>query len=200
VAGARRLLGRLNGGSAAPERGPARIAGLLAQRLHLLDCALAGLAVGEAGDAFLRVTADGDDPDAVLFAGRLAAMYRGWAQRRGMQLEELGPELLGVSGFGAWPLLRREAGLHTLERPRSGRGFDRVATRVVAAPQPDEPRAADAAGRRDQAERALAATVPRAAVVRRYREAPSPLVRDAAGWRTGRLDRVLAGDFDLFKA
>ena len=32
-------------------------------------------------------------------------------------------------------------------------------------------------------------------VVRRYREEPAPLVRD---YRTGRLDRVLAGDFDLF--
>jgi hypothetical protein len=34
--------------------------------------------------------------------------------------------------------------------------------------------------------------------VRRYREQPSPLVRDSArGWRSGRLDRVLDGDFDL---
>jgi ATP-dependent Clp protease ATP-binding subunit ClpC len=39
----------------------------------------------------------------------------------------------------------------------------------------------------------------RAEVVRRYREKPAPLVRDAVrGYRTGRLDRVLAGDFDLF--
>jgi ATP-dependent Clp protease ATP-binding subunit ClpC len=37
-------------------------------------------------------------------------------------------------------------------------------------------------------------------VVRRYREQP-PLVRDAAGgWRTGRLDVVLGGDFDLLQA
>jgi ATP-dependent Clp protease ATP-binding subunit ClpC len=35
--------------------------------------------------------------------------------------------------------------------------------------------------------------------VRRYRAGESPLVRDAVrGYRTGRLDRVLAGDFDLF--
>ena len=39
------------------------------------------------------------------------------------------------------------------------------------------------------------------AVVRRYREGPAPLVRDiASGWRSGRLDAVLGGDFDLMKA
>jgi hypothetical protein len=38
----------------------------------------------------------------------------------------------------------------------------------------------------------------RARIVRRYRERPTPLVRDAVrGWRTGRLDAVLAGGFDL---
>jgi ATP-dependent Clp protease ATP-binding subunit ClpC len=37
-------------------------------------------------------------------------------------------------------------------------------------------------------------------VVRRYREQP-PLVRDAGGkWRTGRIDLVLGGDFDLLSA
>ena len=37
------------------------------------------------------------------------------------------------------------------------------------------------------------------AIVRRYREAPSPLVRQIAGtpWRSGKLDTVLAGNFDL---
>ena len=35
-------------------------------------------------------------------------------------------------------------------------------------------------------------------IVRRYRRTPSPLVRDGVrGYRTGRLDRVLAGDFDV---
>jgi ATP-dependent Clp protease ATP-binding subunit ClpC len=35
--------------------------------------------------------------------------------------------------------------------------------------------------------------------VRRYREHPAPLVRDAVrGWRTGRAERVFGGDFDLF--
>jgi ATP-dependent Clp protease ATP-binding subunit ClpC len=39
------------------------------------------------------------------------------------------------------------------------------------------------------------------AVVRRYRRKPSPLVRNADGsWRSGRLDLVLRGDFDLLAA
>lgn len=38
-----------------------------------------------------------------------------------------------------------------------------------------------------------------AVIVRRYREKPSPLVKDnVRGWRTGLLERVLDGDFDLF--
>ena len=36
-------------------------------------------------------------------------------------------------------------------------------------------------------------------IVRRYRAAPSPLVRDHRGLRSGRLDRVLAGDFDVMR-
>ena len=36
-------------------------------------------------------------------------------------------------------------------------------------------------------------------IVRRYRPGKAPLVRDSVrGYRTGRLDRVLAGDFDLY--
>jgi ATP-dependent Clp protease ATP-binding subunit ClpC len=39
------------------------------------------------------------------------------------------------------------------------------------------------------------------AVVRRYRRSPSPLVRSGDGsWRSGRLDAVLRGDFDLLAA
>jgi ATP-dependent Clp protease ATP-binding subunit ClpC len=35
-------------------------------------------------------------------------------------------------------------------------------------------------------------------IVRRYREQPSPLVRDAArNWRSGLVGRILEGDFDL---
>ena len=51
---------------------------------------------------------------------------------------------------------------------------------------------------RQAADALAAAPMPAPTIVRRYRGTPSPLVRDAVrGWRTGRLERVLAGDFDL---
>ena len=44
----------------------------------------------------------------------------------------------------------------------------------------------------------IARTPGNATIVRRYREDPDMLVRDARkGWRSGKLDAVLAGDFDL---
>ena len=69
-------------------------------------------------------------------------------------------------------------------------------------PQPPEPPRAHAIDLAEQARRTFAASPASALqVVRRYRERPSPLVRDArAGWRTGRLDRVLGGDFDVISA
>jgi ATP-dependent Clp protease ATP-binding subunit ClpC len=46
---------------------------------------------------------------------------------------------------------------------------------------------------------ALAGVPARSTIVRRYRPGRSSLVRDAIrGYRTGRLDRVLSGDFDLY--
>jgi hypothetical protein len=95
-------------------------------------------------------------------------------------------------------LLRREAGLHVLELADDGgpsRATARV--RVVAAPLGDLPA--------EKLRRALKESFDRAgapsSVVRRYRGEPSPLVRDmTAGWRSGRFDAVLRGDFDLIAA
>jgi ATP-dependent Clp protease ATP-binding subunit ClpC len=76
----------------------------------------------------------------------------------------------------------------------------RASVRVVG--RPDEPAGHGPDALRRQAERAISekssTTTNTSTVVRRYREEPSPLVRDSArGWRTGRLERVLEGDFDL---
>jgi ATP-dependent Clp protease ATP-binding subunit ClpC len=95
---------------------------------------------------------------------------------------------LGVSGLGAYTILAPEAGLHLLEHGSGEGRSERVSVLVTVEPVPwgsDGPVAEPGSGGAP-------------AVVRRYRDEPSPLVRDGVrGWRTGRLDRVLAGDFDV---
>jgi ATP-dependent Clp protease ATP-binding subunit ClpC len=136
---------------------------------------------------------------------QLREMYRAWARNRHMQLSEIpdgagpGLPLLLISGFGAHRLLAQEVGLHVLERAEDDKGGGRAAGRVRLAVAPlgdlsrDKLRAALA--------EAFEAGPKPSAVVRRYRGEPAPLVRDmVASWRTGKLDAVLRGDFDLIAA
>ncbi len=136
-------------------------------------------------------------------------MYRGWAERRGMRhtvLDERhgnGAEpyrmVVAFSGYAAFALLEKEEGLHLFEIPEGRkRPARRMAARVRVIPQPLTPEAEGEALLRQALAELAAKEAVAPAVVRRYREAPSPLVRDnQRGWRTGKLDRVLAGDFDL---
>jgi hypothetical protein len=94
-----------------------------------------------------------------------------------------------VSGLAAYALLSDENGLHVLETPAGERDFDRVAVRVTVKPVPVYYHPTLPASTESNAS---------GEIVRRYRFLPSPLVRDRRGWRTGRAERVLAGDFDLF--
>ena len=187
----------------------ADVAGALAMRLHVLDRALAGLDRGAPDEVWLRVQPTASAPPELVapFTRHLADMYLAWARARGMHAQELtaerppdGRHVLLVGGLGAATILADEPGLHILEQPVPGDAGDHRVTRISAtvsiAPRP--PRAGEQATLAG-ADAALAAHPAPAAVVRRYCFEPAPLVRDAVrGYRTGRLDRVLAGDFDLF--
>jgi len=211
---ARKLFGQLRGRAGAGRtRFNREHTGRLATRLFVLEMAVGDVVESRPLDAFLMVEAAGqieaEATGAAEFLARVAAMYRGWAQRRGLALETILEEALGrdtrvvmaVSGLAAHSLLASETGMHVLEEPDpQGPGFSRVHVRVRVAPQPDAPAADGIRGLRTQARAAFATQGPAPAqIVRRYRERPSPLVRDTVrGWRTGRVERVLAGDFDLF--
>jgi ATP-dependent Clp protease ATP-binding subunit ClpC len=171
---------------------PRKIVGLLAERAYLLDRALTGLERGDPPDAVVR--AAGDDEQADRFAAELLGMYDAWARLRGMRVRELPGRALVVTGLGAFTILAAESGLHVLELPVDSR-VERAAVRVTVAPLPF---GADADPVEERALAALAGVPPPATVVRRYRYEPSPLVRDSVrGWRTGRIDRVLGGGFDV---
>jgi ATP-dependent Clp protease ATP-binding subunit ClpC len=208
------LLARLRGNR---KRLPPDLVGRVAGQLYLLDAACRGLASGEPRDAFLLVSASRepgtDRATSDEFARRLARMYRRWAERRRMRVELIEERdesrtdggaghfqaLLAVSGYGAYTILRAESGLHVLETPQDEKSFNRARATVRVAPQPEEPAGRGEGALRRQAERSLAeGDSASQTIVRRYREEPSPLVRDSArGWRTGRLERVFDGDFDL---
>ncbi|HYG10000.1 MAG TPA: AAA family ATPase, partial [Pyrinomonadaceae bacterium] len=162
------------------------------------------------------------------FARRIAGMYRRWAEARRMRFEvleetaeasaeaskdaaaasigaasaTLSPYQMtaAISGFAAYSLLHAETGLHVLETPQDEKSFNRARVHVRVVAQPDEPAGRGADAVRKQAAHVLAADTNGAQqqIVRRYREEPSPLVRDSVrGWRTGKLERVLEGHFDL---
>jgi ATP-dependent Clp protease ATP-binding subunit ClpC len=79
------------------------------------------------------------------------------------------------------------------EHRDSGKVVDREQVRVLVAPRPS-----GTDGSAALVPPAVAVAEP-TVIVRRYRPGRASLVRDSIrGYRTGRLDRVLAGDFDLF--
>src|SRR5262249_26553355 len=105
--------------------------------------------------------------------------------------------------FSSYVSLLPEDGLHVQEWGSNAEGgVKRVSARVRILPQPPVPaRGGEAELTRQAAETLAQAPSPAATIVRRYRRSPSPLVRDGVrGWRTGQLERVPAGDFDLVPA
>ena len=96
-------------------------------------------------------------------------------------------------------MLERECGLHVFELAEGHGGANRATARVRLALTPlgDVP----AAKLRPTLLKAFGRRPPQSTVVRRYRGEPAPLVRSGDGsWRSGKLDAVLRGDFDLLGA
>jgi hypothetical protein len=91
-------------------------------------------------------------------------------------------------------ILEGECGLHIGEEGGLG---ETARVEIATAVQPAEPASMLSAPLPALAAQALEAARS-AEVVRRYQDRPTPLVRDRRkGFRTGRLDLVLAGHFDL---
>lgn len=186
----------------------------LAQQIYLLEIACDDLADNRPRDAFLQIESGRDagiDPgESDEFAQRLVGMYEQWATKRKMKLDVIeranGNDrhpfhwLATVTGYGAFSLLLPEAGYHVFEAPRKEGSFTRYKARVRVAALPEEP-----VGNPAELAKLAHASFDhlgdaRLVIVRRYREQPSPLVRDGVRhWRTGKIERVFGGDFDLIR-
>jgi ATP-dependent Clp protease ATP-binding subunit ClpC len=189
----------------------------LAHQLYLVEAAVREVEENRPQDAFVQIEAGRDSAvDDHLndeFARKVAAMYLQWAEKRRMRykiLEESGGDgkkpyhlLLAVAGYAAYGILENENGMHVFEIPdseKSGKSFRRCKAYVQVVPQPVEPAGnePDALLKQSKEEFSRVKDDHSLSIVRRYREEPSPLVRDGVkNWRTGRLERVLGGDFDL---
>ncbi|HEY3643044.1 MAG TPA: AAA family ATPase [Xanthobacteraceae bacterium] len=182
----------------------------LALSLYLVREGLKDAFEGAAVEVALMVepafeSTGGDGKATAAWCRQLRAMYRAWSDNRHMQISEIpaGPAgeapLLLISGFGAQRLLKRECGLHVLERADGHNGATRATARVRLAITPlgDVP----AAKLPNALVKAFGEAPQPNAVVRRYRGEPAPLVRSGdRSWRSGRLDAVLRGNFDLLGA
>lgn len=210
VATAGALLARLAKGTERTGKHSRELVGRLALQLHLVKEGIkdaveaAPIEVALAVEPAFERSADRHATHA--WCGQVLDMYRGWATSRHMQLTEFGgasarhlPWLL-ISGFGAHRLLSQEVGLHVLDRAADDeKAAGRVAARVRLAVAPLGDISPDAL--RGELAAALERGPQPHKVVRRYRSEPSPLVRSMiGGWRTGKLDAVLRGDFDLIAA
>jgi ATP-dependent Clp protease ATP-binding subunit ClpC len=208
------LLNRLKGPGQKTKRTYSRkIITRLAEQLYLLAEANQSLNQKLPQDAYLLLEsgpaplppAQADAP----FIKQLQNMYQQWGLNRRMRQDllqdlessesDIGSIILAFSGLGAYSILQPESGLHVLEIPKKGTAYDRVSVRIKVVGQPKAPES----GKQNQLRQAksvlTAEETAKAIVVRRYRHEPSPLVRDAVrNYRTGLIDRVLGGNFDLF--
>ncbi len=184
----------------------------LAQQLYLLNEAYDNLYSKIPKDAFVKITSnpatDADNQILNEFSNKLKNMYLNWAKLRNMKHTILVEEkdrnsqkcssILAFSGFGSFSILRTESGLHVFEFPAKEKRFNRFKIEVQVEPQPEIP----VNNNNDllvQATEVFENNNPQKTIVRLYREMPSPIVKDSLKkWRTGRLDKVLEGDFDLF--
>ena len=208
------LLNRLKGpGEKAKQIYSRKVIIRLAEQLYLLAEANQSLNQKLPKDAYLMIESgtgpskqsEEGDP----FIKQIQQMYQQWAHKRRMRQDllqrlessDLGVRsvILAVSGLGAYSILQPESGLHVLEIPKRGSAYDRINVRVKVVAQPEAP----ITSKENQLHQAIsllaAEETAKAIVVRRYRRQSSPLVRDAVrNYRTGLIDRVLGGDFDLF--
>jgi ATP-dependent Clp protease ATP-binding subunit ClpC len=200
---AERLMERLAASRTRQGKVSRELASRLALQLHLVRLGIEDIFAQMPVDALVKVESvagqgNTNGEGAGEWCARILAMYRGWADLRHMRIREFAaPEgytlpILEIGGFGAFRILSEEAGLHVREESDGRRTVARV--RVTGGPPRNlQPR---------ETYQTLSAWLARAGddttIVRRYREEPDMLVRDARkGWRSGRLQAVLAGDFDL---
>lgn len=173
----------------------------MALRIHLLEHAWHDAGEGKSSAAWIALRPADDVPKSTTFADSLASMIENWAAQRDMEVRPLAVKgwqrAWSIEGFAALRILELENGLHLAEEGGLG---ETAAVQIAVIAQPPGPESLLPEPSAALAARLLEMAATRD-LVRRYQEHPTPLVRDRRrDFRTGRLDLVLAGHFDLMNA
>lgn len=173
----------------------------MALRIHLLEHAWQDAGEGKSSAAWIGLRSLEDTPKSRIFAATLAAMIESWAVRRDMEIKPMKcsgwHRAWAIDGFAALRILELEHGLHVAEEGGLG---ETATVQISVAAQPYVPESLLTEPSSTLAAKALERSASHD-ILRRYQEYPTPLVRDRRrDFRTGRLDLVLAGHFDLMSA
>lgn len=186
-----------------PEGGAATrsLVAKMALRVHLLEQAWHDAGEGKTSAAWIALRPADDAPKSGTFGATLASMIEDWASMRDMDIRPIvvagWPRAWAIEGFAALRILEQENGLHLAEDGGLG---ETAAVQIAVAAQPPGPESLLPGPLAAIVAKALEGAATRE-IVRRYQEHPTPLVRDRRrDFRTGRLDLVLAGHFDLMNA
>ncbi|MEO1049925.1 MAG: AAA family ATPase [Bacteroidota bacterium] len=172
----------------------------LAQRIYLLNEAFISFEQEIEQDAYLYIAYTKDAED---YGQVIEEMYKGWSKSRKMDLRHIktvddtveNSIYFSISGFGAFKILREEAGHHVFEIVENKEEkAKKYKVKVGVLPR----KLADYKDLKSSALIKRFDAFDFSSVCRRYKLSKSPLIRDLKkNWQTGKVEKVFGGDFDL---
>ena len=199
---AQNLFNRLNDTEKERLSYDARLIKKLAERIYLLKEALDSYLDEIPQDAFIKIEFDKNSEN---YGAKIESMYASWAKTRNMNMRELKSvdevseiaRYFSVSGFAAFNILNKESGYHIFEvhHDKSDK-VEKHKVKVIVLPMELEDyrlKDVNTVINRFEYQKNQKNT-------RRYKLQKSPVIKDLKNnWQTGKTDRVLFGDFDLFE-
>lgn len=173
----------------------------LTQKIYLLKRSLSSYVEGETQDAIYSVSYKKENE---VYGQKIRNMYVSWAKSRGMKLKKIEEThedqevqfIATCSGFGAYDILKSETGYHVFEELIPNKDISvksRIKVKVI--PMDIENYRSEDLEKIKESFRAIGGSNN----ARRYKIDKSPVVKDLVkGWKTGKIQQVLAGNFDLF--
>jgi ATP-dependent Clp protease ATP-binding subunit ClpC len=191
---------------------PVEIIKQVAERILLMELSIEAFETDIPQDAVIRISYEPQNKKVLNEEGtdfwkKLTQMYLQWAKNRKADYKIIRQNIYAescefvmvIEGFAAYQVLEKEKGIHVWEETQQKNKLERINVRVDVRPFPEQIAAKETL--EDIVKKIFdspAANLTK--ITRKYRHKPSPLISDnVSHWRSGRLDKILGGDFDLIE-